>query len=49
MFRRVGGFPDADLEDHELWLRLLDAGARFRYMPTVCWHYRRQPGSRTEE
>lgn len=47
--RAVGGFPDAKLEDHALWLALLDAGARFRYTPVIAWHYRRFPGSRTEK
>lgn len=47
-FRAVGGFRDVPLEDHDLWLRLLDAGARFTYIPVVCWRYRRQPGSRTD-
>lgn len=47
--RQVGGYPvDADLEDHALWVRLLDAGYQFRYLPIVAWTYRRQPGSRTE-
>lgn len=50
MLRRVGGFPvDAELEDHALWLALLDAGARFVYTPVIAWHYRRRPGSRTEK
>lgn len=47
-FRAVGGFRNVPLEDHDLWLRLLDAGARFTYVPVVCWRYRRQPGSRTD-
>jgi cellulose synthase/poly-beta-1,6-N-acetylglucosamine synthase-like glycosyltransferase len=48
--REVGGFPtDAKLEDHALWLKLLDAGARFIYSPVIAWHYRRHPGSRTEK
>lgn len=47
--RAVGGFPDAKLEDHALWLSLLDAGYRFRYVPVIAWHYRRLPGSRTEK
>lgn len=48
--REVGGFPvDAGLEDHALWLKLLDAGARFTYTPVIAWHYRRHPGSRTEK
>lgn len=46
--RSVGGFPSAKLEDHALWLSLLDAGYRFRYVPVIAWHYRRNPGSRTE-
>lgn len=46
--RAVGGFPDAELEDHALWLNLLEAGYRFRYVPVIAWHYRRFPGSRTE-
>lgn len=50
MLRQVGGFPtDVELEDHGLWLRLLDAGARFRCTPVIAWHYRRFPGSRTEK
>lgn len=47
--RAVGGFGSGDLEDHELWLSLLDAGYRFRYTPVIAWHYRRFPGSRTEK
>jgi glycosyltransferase involved in cell wall biosynthesis len=47
--RAVGGFPeDWQLEDHGLWIRLLDAGYRFTYVPVIGWVYRRQPGSRTE-
>lgn len=47
--RAVGGFPeDWILEDHGLWIRLLDAGYRFTYVPVIGWMYRRQPGSRTE-
>jgi cellulose synthase/poly-beta-1,6-N-acetylglucosamine synthase-like glycosyltransferase len=45
--RAVGGFGDAELEDHELWLKLLDAGYRFRYTPVIAWHYRRSPSSRS--
>lgn len=48
-FEAVGGFSEtAALEDHDLWLRLLDVGARFTYVPVAGWRYRRQPGSRTE-
>lgn len=45
--RAVGGFPDAELEDHALWLALLDAGYRFTYTPVIAWHYRRAPVSRS--
>lgn len=48
--RKVGGFPeDEPREDHALWLRLLDEGARFAYTPVIAWHYRRRAGSRTEK
>lgn len=47
--RAVGGFPDAELEDHALWLKLLDAGYQFRYVPVIAWHYRLHSGSRTKE
>lgn len=46
--KAVGGFPAAKLEDYALWLVLLAKGYRFTYVPTVAWHYRRFPGSRTE-
>lgn len=48
-FRAVGGFSDAELEDHALWLSLLDDGCRFTYVPVIAWHYRRRPDSRTEK
>ena len=41
LLRAVGGWPDADWEDHELWKVLVDAGARFRKVNQVTWHYRR--------
>lgn len=47
--RAVGGFGDAELEDHELWLSLLDAGYRFAYTPVIAWHYRRSPQSRSNK
>lgn len=47
VLRRVGGFPDAELEDYALWLRLLDHGYRFTYVPVIAWHYRRREDSRT--
>ena len=48
LIRAVGGFedhPDADgkpCEDWGLWLKLLDAGARFSHLPqrTWIWHLR---------
>lgn len=47
-FRAVEGFDDTANEDHALWLKLLDRGARFSFVPEKCWHYRRRTGSRTE-
>lgn len=47
LFRRVGGFSDARLEDWDLWIRLLDAGARFKCEPTVTWQYRFLGNNRT--
>ena len=41
LLRKVGGWPDAAWEDHELWKVLVDAGARFRKVNEVTWHYRR--------
>lgn len=40
MWETVGGLRDTDDEDHDLWLRLLDIGARFRCIPEVTWTYR---------
>lgn len=51
-FLRVGGFRDSSQvahgwEDWDLWLRLLDAGARFECAPTPTWVYRFQPEAKT--
>lgn len=43
LFRQVGGFPNEALEDWGLWLRLLNAGARFCCVPIECWTYRMNP------
>lgn len=42
LFHQVGGFPTDDrlYEDHGMWLRLLDAGARFECIPERTWTYR---------
>lgn len=43
VFREMGGFrADVDLEDLDLWQRLLRAGYEFEYVPTVLWQYRRE-------
>lgn len=42
--REVGGWPDEREQDWALWLRLLDAQARFVYVPRVTWRYRRHGG-----
>lgn len=36
----LGGYRDVHNEDHDLWVRALDAGARFRCIPEVTWTYR---------
>jgi hypothetical protein len=36
----LGGYRDVPNEDHDLWVRALDAGARFRCVPEVTWTYR---------
>lgn len=37
--RAAGGWPNHRLQDYKLWLRLLDAGARFQHVPEVTWIY----------
>lgn len=50
MFRRVGGFPlGIAYEDWGLWLRILDAGGKFKNVPEKLWTYRRHEGSRTHQ
>lgn len=48
----LGGWRDsADClygwEDWDLWLRALDAGARFAFVPEVTWRYRFHGGNKT--
>jgi hypothetical protein len=40
LWRELGGYRDVHNEDHDLWVRALDAGARFRCIPEVTWTYR---------
>lgn len=40
MFDAVGGFPDERYEDHGLFIRLLNAGAKFHCLPERTWVYR---------
>lgn len=48
LFNDVGGFDERDrYEDWGLWLRLLNAGASFRRVPTVTWEYRWHGDQRT--
>lgn len=53
MFRRswlerVGGWSERGwAEDLDLWLRLLEAGARFAKLPRVLYAWRQHPGSAT--
>jgi glycosyltransferase involved in cell wall biosynthesis len=39
----LGGLRDVDDEDHDLIIRLVDSGARFRCIPAVTWTYRLGP------
>ena len=42
MFREVGGFRDNDAGramDHDLWLRIAQAGGRFLAVPKFTWFY----------
>lgn len=51
--RSVGGFPEPAFdgtwrpEDWGLWLRLLDAGARFLHVPEVTWRWNNAPTGHT--
>jgi glycosyltransferase involved in cell wall biosynthesis len=44
LFDRVGGFKNCWVEDHDLWVRCLDAGARFKFVPKATWQYRQPEG-----
>lgn len=44
LWHELGGYRESDWTQHEdwdLWVRALDAGARFRCVPAVTWTYRR--------
>lgn len=43
LWDRLGGYRDVHNEDHDLWKRALEAGARFRLIPQVTWTYRLGP------
>lgn len=52
MLEDAGGWRDSaecsnGWEDWDLWLRLLDAGARFAFVPEVTWRYRFHGGNKT--
>lgn len=41
LWRELGGYREVEMsEDWDFWIRALDAGARFRCIPTVTWTYR---------
>ena len=40
LWDRLGGYREVHNEDHDLWIRALDAGATFRCLPVVTWTYR---------
>lgn len=40
-FDKAGGFtPGILCEDHALWMAMHATGAKFEYIPRVCWTYR---------
>jgi hypothetical protein len=40
-FEKAGGFDvSGPLDDWNLWIALLDSGAKFAFLPCVCWTYR---------
>lgn len=46
LWRDLGGYQPSEWtrhEDWDFWVRALDAGARFRCVPTVTWTYRMTP------
>jgi glycosyltransferase involved in cell wall biosynthesis len=52
LFQDVGGFRPSSVcehgwEDWDLWLRLLDRGARFGFVDWRTWRYRLHAGSKT--
>lgn len=52
LFLEVGGFRHSSeckygWEDHDLWLRLLDAGAEFKFVPEISWSYTLHHRSKT--
>lgn len=40
LWDELGGYRDVHNEDHDLWVRALDVGARFCLVPQVTWTYR---------
>lgn len=52
LLRDLGGWRSVSVspngwEDWDLWLRALDAGARFAFVPRVTWRYRFHGGNKT--
>lgn len=52
LLRDLGGWRAVSVspngwEDWDLWLRALDAGARFAFVPEVTWRYRFHGGNKT--
>ena len=40
LWSQLGGYRDVPNEDHDLWRRAFEAGARFRCVEKVTWTYR---------
>lgn len=40
LFETVGGYRNVQLEDWDLWIRILQHGGRFKCVPQPLWSYR---------
>ncbi len=49
LWESCGGYDEsaAHEEDRQLWIKMLDAGARFVRIDDPCWVYRQHPGNKS--